>query len=86
LKKGLPTYQILKFDREKGIKVLFELYSKKLSAYAKTNWKLNEDISWDLIYKSIYKVADVISRYEFENEAKFASFIFIIFISKYPFS
>jgi RNA polymerase sigma factor (sigma-70 family) len=81
LEKGLKSYEILKSDREKGIKTLYELYSKKLSAYAKHNWQINEDTNWDLIYKTIYKVADVINLYEFENEEKFASFIFKIFIN-----
>jgi RNA polymerase sigma factor (sigma-70 family) len=75
------TYQVLKLDREKGIKLLFELYAKKLLGYATFNWKVEHDAIWDLVYKTIYKVADVIHEYEFENEQKFASFIFKIFIN-----
>ncbi len=75
------TYTLLRSDREKGIKLLFELYAKKLLNYAAYNWKTEQDAAWDLIYKTIYKVADVINEYEFENEEKFASFIFKIFIN-----
>ena len=75
------TYQVLQSNKEKGIELLFELYSKKLNNYAIYNWKVNEDVSWDLIYKTIYKVADAYVDYEFENEQKFASFIFKIFIN-----
>ena len=75
------TYRLLKQDRERGIKLLFEQYSKKLSGYAMHHWKTEEDATWDLIYKTMYKVADTIDRYEFESEEKFASFIFKIFIN-----
>ena len=74
-------YQVLKTDREKGIKLLYDLYSKKLLSYSSFNWKTEHDVAWDIIYKTIYKVADVIHKYEFENEEKFASFIFKIFIN-----
>ncbi|HET6227435.1 MAG TPA: sigma-70 family RNA polymerase sigma factor [Bacteroidia bacterium] len=78
----METYKVLKQHRENGIKLLFEKYSKKLSIYASRTWSIEEDVAWDLIYKTIYKTADVIDRYEFQNEQKFASFIFKIFINQ----
>ncbi len=78
----METYNVLRHNRENGIKLLFELYSKKLLVYASRTWNLEEDIAWDLIYKTIYKTADVIHHYEFQNEQKFASFIFKIFINQ----
>ena len=75
------TYILLKSDRENGIKQLFECYSKKLLTYAIYKWQLEEDVAWDLIYKSIYKTADVIDNYEFETEQKFISFLFKIFLN-----
>jgi RNA polymerase sigma factor (sigma-70 family) len=77
----METYTVLKQHREDGIKLLFEQYSKKLLIYASRTWSMEEDVAWDLIYKTIYKTADVISKYEFQNEQKFASFIFKIFIN-----
>jgi len=74
-------FQVIQSNKEKGIELLFELYSQKLNNYAIYNWKVNEDVSWDLIYKTIYKVAETINLYEFENEQKFGSFIFKIFIN-----
>lgn len=44
-------------------------------------WQLEEDPAWDLIYKCIYKVADVVHLYEFETEQKFASFLFKVFLN-----
>jgi RNA polymerase sigma factor (sigma-70 family) len=49
--------------------------------YASVTWNVEEDIAWDLIYKTIYKTAEIIHQYKFENEQKFASFIFKIFIN-----
>jgi RNA polymerase sigma factor (sigma-70 family) len=78
----METYNLLKHNKEEGIKLLFELYSKKLLVYASHTWNMEQDAAWDLIYKTIYKTADVIHHYEFQNEQKFASFIFKIFINQ----
>jgi RNA polymerase sigma factor (sigma-70 family) len=78
---SINTYVVLKSDREKGLKLLFETYAKKLLNYASYKWKTDPDPTWDLIYKTMYKVADVIHEYEFETEEKFASFIFKIFMN-----
>jgi RNA polymerase sigma factor (sigma-70 family) len=78
----METYKVLKHNKEKGIQLLFELYSKKLLIYASRTWNMEEDAAWDLIYKTIYKTAEVIGQYEFQNEQKFASFIFKIFINQ----
>jgi RNA polymerase sigma factor (sigma-70 family) len=77
----METYNLLKHNKEKGIQLLFELYSKKLLVYASRTWNMEQDAAWDLIYKTIYRTADVIHQYEFQNEQKFASFIFKIFIN-----
>jgi RNA polymerase sigma factor (sigma-70 family) len=42
---------------------------------------MGEDASWDLIYKTLYKVVDSFPKYNFENEDKFGSFVFRIFIN-----
>jgi RNA polymerase sigma factor (sigma-70 family) len=57
------------------------MYSKKLLNYAAYQWKIDQDATWDVIYKTMYKVADVIHDYEFKSEEKFASFIFKIFMN-----
>jgi RNA polymerase sigma factor (sigma-70 family) len=77
----METYSLLKADREEGIKRVFEVYAKKLLNYSTYKWNTEPDVTWDLIYKTIYKVADTIHKYEFENEQKFASFIFKVFIN-----
>ncbi|NVO02781.1 MAG: sigma-70 family RNA polymerase sigma factor [Bacteroidetes bacterium] len=60
---------------------MYERYGKKLLQYAINTWNLNEDDAWNLIYQTLYKVIDNIEKYQFENEEKFASFVFRVFIN-----
>jgi RNA polymerase sigma factor (sigma-70 family) len=75
------TYNIKSSDRNELITVIYNRYGKKLYTYAIRSWNLDEDASWDLIYKTIYKVLESQSNYKFESEEKYASFIFTIFIN-----
>ncbi len=68
-------------NKEEGLKWLYENYGKKLLGYSTHVYKLPEDESWDLVYKTIYKTLEVYERYTFENQDKFASFIFRMFIN-----
>jgi RNA polymerase sigma factor (sigma-70 family) len=75
------TYQLKEGDRNSFITVVYNRYGKKLYSYAVHSWKLDEDAAWDLTYKTIYKVIDTYTNYQFESEEKFASFVFKIFIN-----
>ncbi len=75
------TYQLQHLSKKDFIAELYNRYGKKLYSYAITNWKVNEDDAWDLIYKTLYKVLGSYHNYTFENEDKFASFIFRVFIN-----
>lgn len=75
------TYKLKELNRNEFITVLYNRYGKKLYTYAIRTWALDEDATWDLIYKTLYKVIDSYNNYEFESEEKFASFIFKIFIN-----
>src|SRR5690348_2051442 len=72
----------IKNDKEKSIKLFYERYAQKLLTYATRTWNLEQDTAWDLIYKTIYKAAEVVNEYEFKDEQKLASFIFKIFINQ----
>ncbi len=37
-----------------AITLLYNVYGKKLYGYAIAKWKLSEDDSWELIYKTLY--------------------------------
>lgn len=75
------TYQLLISHRDKGLKQAYERYGKKLYGYAISVWKVDEDASWDLVYKSLYRVAEQVQNYHFENEDKFGGFLFRVFIN-----
>lgn len=76
-----PTYQLIKEKRQNAVELLYQRYGKKLYSYGISHWKLDEDSSWELVYKTLYKVVETIDRYDFETEAKFGSFLFKIFIN-----
>jgi RNA polymerase sigma factor (sigma-70 family) len=79
--KNVETYILLNQRSKEGIKFLYERYGRKLYGYAINSWKLNEDDAWDLIYKTLYKTLESYKNYLFNNEEKFASYVFRIFIN-----
>jgi RNA polymerase sigma factor (sigma-70 family) len=68
-------------DENGMIGELYNRYGKRLYAYATMSWKLNEDDAWDMVYKTLYKVIETQQQYQFENEDKFAAFVFKIFVN-----
>ncbi len=78
---GRESYQLTHLDRNDLISELYNRYGRKLYAYAIRTWHINEDESWDLVYRTLYKVIDSYSKYSFTNEEKFGSFVFRIFIN-----
>lgn len=64
-----------------AIEVLYNLYGKKLVSYAIYHWKVTEDEAWELVYKTLYKIIEVIDKYKFESESKFNGFVFQVFIN-----
>lgn len=72
---------ILKNKSKETVALLYERYGKKLYGYAITKWKLSEDDSWDLVYKTLYKAMNVADQYTFKDEGKFIGFLFKIFIN-----
>ena len=72
---------ILRNKNKETIAWLYERYGKKLYGYAITKWKVSEDDSWELVYKTLYKVMNVADQYRFEKEEKFTGFLFKTFIN-----
>jgi RNA polymerase sigma factor (sigma-70 family) len=68
-------------NREQFISKVYKSYGTKLLSYSINTWKVNEDIGWALVYKTIWKAAEVYKNYSFETEERFASFLFRIFIN-----
>jgi RNA polymerase sigma factor (sigma-70 family) len=59
-----------------AVKEFYEAYAEKLFAYTKKNYSIAVDDIWTLVYKTIYKMAEVKDRYTFENEFKRSGFVF----------
>lgn len=81
MKEGQETYRLLQEKGREGIAVLYERYGRKLCAYGVHSWKMEEDESWELVYKTLYRILEVHRAYTFENEQKFAGFLFTMFIN-----
>ena len=73
---GKETYSLLSSTNNEVVKSLYELYAKKLLAYTCKNYTIDKDDAWAIVYKTIYKIAEVGSKYTFENEQKKSAFIF----------
>ena len=73
---GTETYSLLSNTNNDVVKSLYELYAKKLLAYTCKNYTIDKDDAWAIVYKTIYKIADVQSNYTFENEHRKSAFIF----------
>ncbi len=58
------------------VKQLYEQFAKKLLAYTRKRYGLSEDDAWTLVYKTIYRIAEVQGKYTFENQQKFSAFVF----------
>jgi RNA polymerase sigma factor (sigma-70 family) len=58
------------------VKDLYEKYAKKLLGFTLKNYQIGEDDAWNLVYKTIYRMAETHDRYHFENEKKKIAFLF----------
>jgi DNA-directed RNA polymerase specialized sigma24 family protein len=63
-------------DKDAFVKWLYERYAKKLLAYTIKTYLPDKDDAWSVVYKTLYKIAEVTAEREFENEFKFTGFIF----------
>lgn len=70
------TLQSINTDHERFVKWLYERYAKKLLAYTLRTYLPGEDDAWSVVYKTLYRIADVAAQHEFENEYKFNGFVF----------
>lgn len=73
---GKGTYGSLSDKNNEVVKQLYEAYAKKLLAYTCKNYGIDKDDAWAVVYKTIYKIAEVGKEYHFENEQKRSGFIF----------
>ena len=65
-----------KVSTDNMVKLLYEQYARKLCAYTRKNYTISEDDTWSLVYKTIYKIAEVHHNYSFETQQKESAFVF----------
>lgn len=70
------TLESIIHDKDHFVKWLYERYAKKLLAYTLKTYLPDEDDAWSVVYKTLYRIAEVAGKHEFENEFKFNGFIF----------
>lgn len=78
LKETLPLSGL---KGEKFLEAAYLRYGKILYTYGLRRWKVNEDVAWEVVYKTIYRLEEVFYDHSFENEQKLKSFIFRIYIN-----
>jgi len=65
-------------DLNKGLTALFEDYGRKLYGFSVAHFHLDEDESYDVLYKTLETVGKVITRYEFTSDKHFDNWLFKI--------
>jgi RNA polymerase sigma factor (sigma-70 family) len=65
-------------DLNKGLAALFECYGRQLYGFSVTHFHLDEDESYDVLYKTLETVGKVITRYEFTSDKHFDNWLFKI--------
>jgi RNA polymerase sigma factor (sigma-70 family) len=76
--KYLSIISAFQEDLKKGLATLFESYGQNLYGFTINHWHLNEDESYDVLYKTLEIVGKVITRYEFSSENHFVNWLFKI--------
>ena len=76
--KYLNIISLFQEDLKKGLAALFEGYGQQLYGFAVTHFQIDEDESYDVLYKTMDTVGKVITRYEFTSENHFANWLFKI--------
>lgn len=70
------TYGIIANLNNEVVIQLYKNYAKKLLRFSCNKYSLNSDDAWAVVYKTIYKMAEVEMKYNFENENKRQAFVF----------
>lgn len=76
--KYLSVIKAFQEDLTEGLTALFEGYGQALYGFSISQWHLDEDEGYDVLYKTLETVGKVITRYEFSSENHFANWLFKI--------
>ena len=67
-----------KDDLSEGLNLLYKGYGKQLYGISVSQFKLNEDEAYDILYKTLETIGSYINRYSFESEKHFQNWLFKI--------
>ena len=76
--KYLNVISAFQENLKKGLATLFEGYGQALYGFSRSQWHLDEDEGYDVLYKTLEIVGKVITRYEFSSENHFSNWLFKI--------
>lgn len=58
------------------VKELYSSYARKLHGYTLRNYTISEDDAWNVVYRTIYRIAETYDKYSFEDKRKENAFVF----------
>lgn len=58
------------------VKELYKSYANRLLKYTLKNYGISEDDAWNVVYKTIYRIAEIHDRYHFGSRNKENAFVF----------
>jgi RNA polymerase sigma-70 factor (ECF subfamily) len=64
-----------------GIEALYRQYANQLRGYAMTQWQLDEDSVWDVIYQTLEALVLKLPNYQFNNQIEFDRLVFKFFLN-----
>jgi RNA polymerase sigma-70 factor (ECF subfamily) len=68
-------------DYNAGLELLFKEYAEKFYGYAVDCWHFSEDEAWDIVYKTLDKLAARLPQGDFSTQGQFDSYVFTVFKS-----
>ena len=77
----IESLKLIRKKDNNAVTILYERYGRKLYGFAVHKWNMGEDEAWDMVYKTLYKIMEVIDKYTFETESKFNGFVYQVFIN-----
>lgn len=82
--RGMIAEKVIKeldSQSKEKLEVYYNTFATKLVTYTLNNYQIGEDAAWNITYKTLYKLVDVLDNYSFENENKKLSFVFRVHIN-----
>lgn len=64
-----------------GVEALYKCYANQLRGYAMTQWQLDEDSAWEVIYQTLEALVLKLPSYQFNNQVEFDRLVFKFFLN-----